>query len=143
VRCRKGLENILARAVARINTSELTENVEVFGVEWHAFALGVGSVWASETRALSPMNAEPVKVFFDSVEKFGLAAGSVEVIDAKDEGAVGEVCAILSGGKSSGMSEVKKTSRGGGDSATIRFGFQKAVLCIALGKGFMVVRHSG
>ena len=33
VGCRKGLENILARAVARINTSELAKDFEVFGVE--------------------------------------------------------------------------------------------------------------
>ena len=124
VRCRKGLENILARAIARVNPSVLAKDFEVIGVERHALALDVRCEWTTEIWAFGPMNAEPVKVFFDGVEKFGLAAGTVEVIDAEDEGAVGEVGAVLSGGKSFGVSEVEEASWGGGDAAPIRFRFQ-------------------
>jgi hypothetical protein len=72
-----------------------------------------------EIRAFIPCEIEPAEVFDGGLGIFRLAAVRIEILDAKDEGALCATGALVGAPKSERVAGVEVTGGGGGDAAAV------------------------
>jgi hypothetical protein len=82
---------------------------------------------SAQIRPFIPTQSEPTQIFDNGVSKFRRAPIAIEIFDAEDQWSAVLCGAFLRPPESDGVTEMKITCRGGGDTAAVgNFRFQIA-----------------
>ena len=120
MRCLEGAEDVLTGAGARIYETGSAELFKGRTIEIRSLALRVRAERTAAVGAFLPFATEPAEVFEHSRDKFGPTPRPVEILVAKDQGAIRGTGTLLGDPERASVAEVEKTGWRRSEAAAVR-----------------------